>query len=201
MGGYLDEIEHFLARMWAHPCKTLGLLILVGCGFIVVAWLSGFLGEKGREYAATPEKPNVKSSKKDSITSVPLTEHPIAVIPEVIKLRTGEWRAHHPFDVHNRTNEIYHKVVVKLIIDAQDISSKDLAIQPPMGGTGLYGIDNKSNKKYIHILISRLNPQEVLTFKLVNKATDRLSTKTQPKILLSIESFEREPQPILEKKE
>lgn len=140
--------------------------------------------------------------------AVPLPKDPISVSPGAIILAAQNWRARSLFKVHNRTNEFYYQVWVKLTIDTVDIRTQDISIESAKPKDELHmeigsirvssdimrinGTDQAGNKA-IFLLLANLNPREIWPFVLTNNSPYVPSASTQPKALIGICSFARKP--------
>ena len=138
----------------------------------------------------------------------PLPKDPISVSPGAIILAAQDWRARSLFKIHNRTNEIYYQVWVKLTIDTEDIRTQDISIDLAKPKDELHmeigtirisgdimrltGTDQAGNKA-IFLRLANLNPGEVLSFVLTNNSAYIPSASTQPKALISVCGFARKP--------
>ena len=141
-------------------------------------------------------------------TAVPLPKHPISVSPGVIYLGAGNWRAHSPFRVHNRTDKIYYQVFIKIFVDVEEILTRDIDIKlakPKVEHimdagdidvcADIFRIDgmDQARKKAIYIWLGCLNPGEVYTFILINNSPYTSSIASQPKAFIAVLDFDREP--------
>lgn len=140
--------------------------------------------------------------------AVALPKDPISVSPGTIILAAQSWRARSLFKVHNRTDQFYYQVWVKLTIDTVDIRTQDISIEPakpkdelpmeigPVKISGdimrINGTDQTGNKA-IFLLLASLNPREIWPFVLTNNSPYVPSASTQPKALIGICSFARKP--------
>jgi len=138
----------------------------------------------------------------------PLHKVPISVSPTVIKLQGGEWKATCNFKVQNRTEEIYYDVVVKIGIQDDCLSAKDIAITLTNSreylcmqlGDIIVSADifqiraiDESNQNAIFIYVKSIDPKEILTFLLQNTSSEPHSGNIRPKALLSVCGFSKSP--------
>ncbi len=146
--------------------------------------------------------------------ATPLPKHPISVSPGTINLGTRGWKVRSLFKVHNKSNEIYYDIWIKLTIDAPEIFPHDIIIDTKNVKNQLTAeagsvrvcwdivrIDgtDSDNKKVIFLLLKSLEPGEVLTFMLRNNSRRATSTLTQPKVLIGVSVFSTEPNKTVEK--
>lgn len=144
--------------------------------------------------------------------AVPLPKDPISVSPGAINLGAAGWKAHATFKVHNRIDEIFYQVWVKLTIDTPEIPTQDISIKFPKPrdehpvevgsitmSADIFRIDctDQAENKAIFLNLASLNPREVWTFLLTNNSSYVPPASTQPKAFIGICSFEREPAPTL----
>lgn len=144
--------------------------------------------------------------------AVPLPKHPISVSPGAINLGTRGWRACSPFKVHNKANEVYYQVFVKLTIDAPGVLPKHIGIEVakpkdelsaevgPVTVSGdifrMNGTD-EAGSKAVFLWLASLNPGEVCTFILTNNSPSQSSASTHPKVLIGVCDFAQEPAPMV----
>jgi len=135
-------------------------------------------------------------------------EDPISVSPGAISLGDQNWRVRSLFKVHNKTNEIYYQIWVKLTVDTPSMGIQDISIELPKptdelhvdvgqirlsGDIILFKGTDQVGRKAIYLVLSSLNPGEILPFILTNNSPDAPSTSSQLKAYII--SFNREPAP------
>lgn len=137
---------------------------------------------------------------------------PISVSPETIIVGRGNWQTYSLFKVYNKTDEIYYQIWIKLTIDTLNILTQNIEIDlpKPKEEFGMQiadiriscdivrynGIDQTGNKA-IFLLLSSLNPKEVLSFVLTDKNPSLSSILSQNKVAIRVCGFSKEPSIII----
>jgi hypothetical protein len=148
----------------------------------------------------------------ESNPDAPLPNDPISVSPGAIILAAQDWRARSLFKIHNRTNEIYYQVWVKLTIDTVDIHTKDISIDLAKpkdelhmkigtitisGDIMRFNCTDQAGNRAIFLLLANLNPGEISSFVLTNNSLYTPSASTKPKAFIGVCGFARKPAPTL----
>jgi len=140
----------------------------------------------------------------------------ISITPKTIALSIGKWQKQSTFNVHNRTEEVYYEIWVKLIVEGLNVNNKEIEIEIVRPKEGIKvklgkiewstdimrfnGTDETGNS-VIYLLIANLNPKETVTFLIRNRKTVTLSGLYQIKVILSVAGFSQKPATIVTKED
>jgi hypothetical protein len=139
----------------------------------------------------------------------------ISITPNTIVLSAGEWQTQSTFKVHNRTDEVYYEIWVKLVVEGLNVTNKDVEIEivrpkdevkVKLGNiewsadiTRLNGIDERGNS-VIYLLIASLNPKDTITFFARNRKNMKHAGLYQTKLVLSVAGLSQKPASVITKK-
>ena len=144
--------------------------------------------------------------------SAPPPQVPITVSPVRAGLRTGKWRQPCLLKVHNKTDECYYQIYVKLAIGTPGTPSSNISIKPKRlkgelsGDLGSVRVSgdilqiagtNQAGVEVIFLLIASLDPRETLTFLLENRGPYRNPETARVEVVNTVEGFSQEPPEVL----
>jgi hypothetical protein len=140
----------------------------------------------------------------------------ISVTPETMAIGIGNWQTHSMFKVHNRTDEVFYQIWVKLTVDGLNVTTRDIEVEVvrprdddlkiKAGGIEWstrvvrYNGTDKTGNKAVFLLIADLNPRETLSFVLGNINPKPSAVFYQVRVALSVVGFSRKPATILSQK-
>jgi hypothetical protein len=139
----------------------------------------------------------------------------ISITPSDIVLSIGEWQTQSTFKVHNRTDEVYYEIWVKLIVEGLNVTNKDIEIEivKPRDEVKVNlgkiewsadiarfnGTDETGNS-VIYLLIASLNPKDTVTFFARNRKNMKHSGSYQTRLVLTVAGLSQKPASMVTKK-
>lgn len=145
--------------------------------------------------------------------AAPLPRLPISVSPGTVNLGSGEWRGRSTIKLHNKTDDVYYQIWVKVTFEQEDLPTDKVTITPSESSlrsdlevelgkvwfnSDVLRVDceDETGRNAVLLQLYSLDPGDTYTFVIKNELAD--AREDRVRAFVTVCGFEKEPASVSE---